>query len=410
MQNMREKTGSRRRGVTAPLVVVTVATLMGFAALSVDLGYIYSTHSDMQVSVDAAALAGASGLLEGNQATEARAVEFAGYNHVAGTTVADTNLDVIIGNWEWKSKTFYPLDGSEVIAPNAVRVIGRRQNLSLLFGNILGTPSVDVSKGATALAGSGRCIGIWGVDGINSNGNILTDSYDSSQGPYGGTNIRRNGDFCTCTDIVVDGDVDIYGDAMYGPGYSFVPSGNAYKVWGLVGEHSCNAVAPTFDSTQASMVNDNAGLITDKGHDPFNGTFWDLTVSGQDNLTLPGGTYYFTSVLIEGQATITIAGPTVMYITGPALFTGGGLVFPSNDAGDLVIYSEGPTVVIDGSAAFYGAVIAPDATIISEGSGVFYGTLIGRSLDFHGSTEIHVDEALVAELFGVDVINPVLVE
>ena len=48
---------SRRRGVVAVLVAVILVTLLGFAALTVDVGAMYNARAELQRSADAAALA-----------------------------------------------------------------------------------------------------------------------------------------------------------------------------------------------------------------------------------------------------------------------------------------------------------------------------------------------------------------
>jgi len=54
----------RRRGVTAVMTAVLMVVLLGFAALTVDLGMVYNVRSDLQRSADASALAGAWRLLD----------------------------------------------------------------------------------------------------------------------------------------------------------------------------------------------------------------------------------------------------------------------------------------------------------------------------------------------------------
>jgi Flp pilus assembly protein TadG len=51
---------AERRGVVAVWTAVSVVTLLGFAALSVDLGYLYMIRGEIQNVADAGALAGAS--------------------------------------------------------------------------------------------------------------------------------------------------------------------------------------------------------------------------------------------------------------------------------------------------------------------------------------------------------------
>ena len=163
------------------------------------------------------------------------------------------------------------------------------------------------------------------------------------------------------------------------------------------------------DAAQAS--NDNASIgLTNKGRDPFDGSPWDLVVTGNDGLTLPEGTFYFTSALIDGQATVTITGPTVIYISGPATFTGGGLINVTQDPKNLIIYSTGTTMTVDGSAGFYGGIVAPNAEVNLTGTSEYFGTIIARVLNMFGNTTIHVDEQLAFSLTGVDPKLPLLVQ
>jgi hypothetical protein len=144
--------------------------------------------------------------------------------------------------------------------------------------------------------------------------------------------------------------------------------------------------------------------------DPFQGSPYNLYVTGNDHLTLPPGTYYFDSVMIDGQGYIEVTGPTTMYINGNAILTGGGLVNTTEVAGNLVIYAQGPLVDLSGNAVFYGAVIAPEATVTARGTFNAFGVVLAQALDFDGDTNFHVDEQLAIDLFGGDVVSPVLVE
>jgi hypothetical protein len=75
------------------MVTVAIVALLSFAIISIDGAVLMTTKGQLQAAADAAALAGASGLLEGNQALAVqRAVEFAGYNRA----VQDTLQTVVI--------------------------------------------------------------------------------------------------------------------------------------------------------------------------------------------------------------------------------------------------------------------------------------------------------------------------
>lgn len=402
----------RARGVVAVQVAVVVVVLLGFGALAVDIGFIYNSKGEMQAAVDSGALAGASAVYEGGNAYVARAREYVGMHEVAFERVvegANIRVGVTVGFWDGSARNFVPATGDEGVTPNAVRVDAERTSVDLFFARILGHDTTDIEREAVALEDSGRCRGIWGVEGISGNGNIYTDSYDSSAGAYGGDNVHANGDICSDQGIDLSGSVDVYGDAMYGAGFDLVTDGHP-QVWGVVAEQCCETQPPPADFAEAEFVNDNAFIgLTDRGRDPFSGTQWDFVVTGNDNLTLNGGTYYMTSALVDGRATVTITAPTTFYIVGPAEFTGDGVVNVSQKPGDLVIYSSGPTMTVSGTAGFYGVVVAPQADIQLLGTGEYFGLLLGRTLDVQGNSTIHVDESALATIFSDEGKTPGLV-
>jgi hypothetical protein len=401
----------RHRGVVVVQVVVLVIVLLGCAALSVDVGFIYNSRGEMQIAVDSSALAGASVLKRGSGTAKSLATEYAAKNAVAGANVRSGELAITVGNWDGVSGTFYPSSETDATTPNAIRVVGERPDIPLYFASSLGVDSATVAKGATAVQGGAHCLGIWGLEGVSGEGDITTNSYDIRLGGYAVGNIHANGDICSCSDITLDGGVQIHGDAIYGDGNSLTISGTSYEIWGVVGDQNCTFTAPTFDMVEAQINNDNATIgLTARGRDPFGGSPWDLVLSGNDSLTLAPGKYYFTSVLISGQATLTVTGPTEIYISGSAYFTGGGIINVTKVPGNLVITIAGPEATIDGTAGFYGAVIAPATDIILAGTSTYYGVMMGRTLDFDGTTNIHVEESLVADLFGLESVAPVLVE
>jgi hypothetical protein len=410
-RNRRKEGGQCRRATVAPLVAVMLVVLLGFASLAVDVGYIYGARGEMQRTADASALAGASALLLDSASVHDRAIGTAVQNSIYQDSMTPDELNVLIGHWGSHSQVFTESSVDDPVTPNAVHVTGTRQNMPLFFASLFGFNETDIQKEAIALLGSGRCAGVWGLEGITADGSIVTDSYDSSEGSYGSGSIHPNGDICSCQDIDVFGGIEIHGDAMYGDGFGFYPSGSSYEVWGVVDDHRCGV--PSFDADYdgAAVDNDNATIgLTENGRDPFLGSPWDLYIEGNDSLTLAGGTYYFTSAMLAGQAFVNITGPTTIFVTGPADFGGGGLFNASQEPSDLVIYCSGPTVRLRGGSGFYGALVAPDSDVHLEGTGDYYGTLLARTLDMDGDAVIHVDETLVSYLFGIDPEAPVLVK
>ena len=402
---------NRKRAAVGPFVAVSIVALVGCAMLAVDVGHMYVANEEMQNAVDASALAGASAVCESNALAVGLGMQYATHNKVAGQPVGQHEANVIVGYWEGSTHTFFPFTGTEPTRPNAVRSIGTRPDLPLFFARLFGFIIANVERDAVATSGSGTCAGIWGLELIDGDGDLITDSYDSSKGAYGTGNIFNNGDICSNRDIVLEGGVEIHGDAMNGADYSFLTYGSSMEIWGVMGAHRGEMFAPPFDMAAAQATNDNATIgLTDRGRDPFGGSLWDLNVTGNDGLTLAGGTYYFTSALIDGQATVTVTGPTTMYISGPADFTGGGLINITQDPKNLIIYSTGATMTIDGTAGFYGGVIAPQTEVTLTGTSEYFGTIMAKTLNMFGNTVMHVDERLIFDLLGIEPEVPLLVE
>lgn len=401
----------RRRAVVAPYAAVLMLVMLGFVALSVDVGHMYVANEEMQNAADSGALAGASGLTDGKSVAQARAIAFASSNAVAAHTVSEQEVGVEIGNWDGVSQTFVPLVIGDPVEPKAVHTTGTRPQLPLFFACLMGYASTEVKRDAVAVAGAGTCAGIWGLDLVDSNGSIVTDSYDSQEGPYGPGNIRAHGDVCSNRDMGLGGSIEIHGDAMYGDGYNLSTSGSTFEVWGRLDDHTNEAVPPPFDINQARVFNDNDTIgLTDHGRNPFQGHTTNLRLVEDDNLTLAPGTYYFRSIMIVGQATLTVTGPTNIYVGDDAHFGGGGLINTTQDPRNLTIYSAGQTMDLAGGAAFYGSIVAPQTTVNLTGTSAYYGTLMAGTLVMRGDNVIHVDERLVYDMFGMDPLTPILVE
>ncbi|UCG17212.1 MAG: Tad domain-containing protein [Phycisphaerales bacterium] len=419
---MMRRASSRRRGATVAVLAVSLTAILGMAALVIDLGHIYNCRTEMQNAVDASALAGASGLHISNTEARERAVASAASNTLATEAVALGLSDVEIGNWEWSSRSFTPIgDEPQEHQPNATRVIGRKQGLALFFARIFGRHTTGILRDAIALADSGRCRGIWWLEGIVANGDVITDSYDSRDGTYETGVKRANGDICSNESIVVNGGVNVRGDAMYGPGGDLTINGVANEIWGITGETCCAVDPPVVDATEASVTNNNdtIGLWLDGcddrgcdgGGDPVPGPADRLNLVADETVTLSGGTYYCSAAKVLGLASIRVTGPSVVYIDGNATLGGAGIINETGDPKNLIIYCTGTQVSFTGTSDFYGAIVAPDADIVLQGTADYYGTVIGQTLTMLGDFVVHVDEAVVADLLGGDGdVAPILVE
>jgi Flp pilus assembly protein TadG len=124
-------------GVSAVVVAIALVTLLGFAALAIDVGYLYSTRNELQNVADAAALAATRQLgaiyqtlsyqdqqtyVCDRAAIVSVAQQVGLKNQAAKTFITINDADVIIGKW----------DGSNLAPtlaqPDAVGVIARRDS------------------------------------------------------------------------------------------------------------------------------------------------------------------------------------------------------------------------------------------------------------------------------------------
>ena len=83
----------KSRGSALLMVTVAIAALMSFAIIAIDGAVLMTTKGQLQSAADAAALAGASGLLEGDEAEATdRAMAFAGFNRAVQDTLRDVTI------------------------------------------------------------------------------------------------------------------------------------------------------------------------------------------------------------------------------------------------------------------------------------------------------------------------------
>ena len=116
---------SSRRG-NAAFSALTLGAVVGFGALAVDIGLVRVARTQLQTSLDAAALSGAQeldGTGAGIAAAQASAFQYAAVNTVLRQPVQLSANDVEIGVWDAAADTFAPWSAGEDPGPvNAVRI------------------------------------------------------------------------------------------------------------------------------------------------------------------------------------------------------------------------------------------------------------------------------------------------
>jgi len=255
----------------------------------------------------------------------------------------------------------------------------------------------------------------FGKSSFTMSGNGQTDSYDTTNGAYGGVNVDSNGDIGTnavdANAITLSGNADVFGNAGTGAGGEVDISGNAAVSGSITDDREedfDSVIIPTFLSSLASGGSYSLGGNNSDTLIPGDYRYDSLTVSANADLTLEGPiNIYLTStaaLTTSGNGSIIIDGAVKIYVDGKVVISGNGIVNNSSLPEDFIIsstYSGGADgVKISGNGDLYGAVYAPDSEIKVSGNGDVYGSLIGDEVKITGNGDVHYDEAL-ASLSGV---------
>jgi hypothetical protein len=109
---------------------------------------------------------------------------------------------------------------------------------------------------------------------------------------------------------------------------------------------------------------------------------------------IPSGNYYFNDLRITGQSTLTVAGPTVICLTGDLDTSGGDVINSTEDPTNLQIYMTGGSAVLTASVDWYGLLYAPNTIVTVNGTGDIYGAIVGQEVEVAGTSDIHFDTSL----------------
>lgn len=164
--NRRRKTPvshRRRRGTTLVLSALLMIVFMAFLAFSIDVGYMCLARAQLGRAVDAAALAGASALVDGQDAAEAQAVEYLVRNPVGtNAIIAEADLpelknefllrygdhmQVSAGTWDPTTRTL----NTAASTPSALKVSIAYPDLPFFFARALGYDTFTVQQEAVAM-------------------------------------------------------------------------------------------------------------------------------------------------------------------------------------------------------------------------------------------------------------------
>ena len=150
----------RRRGAVAVMIAMFMVVLLGFAALAVDIGYLFNVRYETQVAADAAALAAANCMFditgELNPSRAAwTAVRLTAENLNTSTERVEQLMEIRFGRIDDPYDPNSPFEPVQDNTTNAVevtvyRTLERGAPVPLFFAAVFGRTSADVTAKATA--------------------------------------------------------------------------------------------------------------------------------------------------------------------------------------------------------------------------------------------------------------------
>lgn len=169
-----------QKGAVAVMVAVAMTMLLGFAALAIDVGYLFVVRNELQNSADAAALAGAPCLYQRAECSnltatapdwgtaQQRAVQSVSLNKSSNTTLVGNTTDVQYGYWDITGS----VTGLQAIAPPspavpmpAVQVTVKRAGtengggVQVFLAKIFGVRTVPVAATSVAVVSRPGTVG-----------------------------------------------------------------------------------------------------------------------------------------------------------------------------------------------------------------------------------------------------------
>ena len=221
-------------------------------------------------------------------------------------------------------------------------------------------------------------------DSIQLSGNAGTDSYNSRNGPYDSGRAGTNGDMGTNTiqahNIAMSGNVRIQGDVVVGPG------GNPSQVIVASGNARIDGTTSAASSPRVLVPVRIPSGLTNQGS---------LRLQGNDRLILTGGTYWFSSIEVKGNAQLSFSSPATVYVSGDVKISGDNVGSVQNLPPQLTVNVAGShEVSLSGNGNFYGTFYAPQSGLMLSGNAQVYGSVTGETLQQSGNAMVHFDEAL----------------
>lgn len=272
----------------------------------------------------------------------------------------------------------------------------REEAIVHLQSNLVDSPISPFPRAITAK-------GNLAANGVDTT--VRTDSYDSSNGGYGGANLGTNGGVHTNGSIVdggtYRGNISAAGTIDSGAGVE--GPGNTVRQ-GVAPESIPDAPAapaPTRTVYTGSLpltITPAAGEVIYL-RDSASKDYVSMSGNATQVLSLNPGKYVVRDLSIIGSASIQVvgAGQVELFVLHDLDAAGGGIVNSSTLPTNLKIVATGTSGNCDlsGNSNFYGVLQAPGRNVTIGGTGEFFGAVVANDFLFNGSNSVvHYDDAV----------------
>lgn len=244
----------------------------------------------------------------------------------------------------------------------------------------LAAPCLAQDSGTSSIAPFGQAA--FGRDFVKLDGNAVVDSYS---GTYDPANPGDNGDVRSNTDVTLEGNAKVNGDATGG---DITLNGNNAVITGTQTENAPAVTYPVLEALVASKAttNDNANITTG-----LTGT--EFKLQNGDSASLPAGDYYFTDFKMQGDCTLTVTGAVRIFLAGPMDLSGKAKFNSGGDPKNAVVISSADdtkAIKISGQGVkAWGLFYAMNTQVQVSVNGEVFGAITAKEVKLSGNAKLH---------------------
>ncbi len=360
--------------------------VLSLAMLAVDVGKLAYERNRLQLVADAAALQGATGVVDGDW--QARIETSIADNTTATFTPTLAASGAQSGWWDGVPRTFSTGSRTAFTQTQAVKVDVETE-VGFLFAPFIGVQSFGITATATAVPALApdrqhNYYAMLGRRGIEADGTADFDSYNSfERKTFPGSNGAGDRDFMGGTNgsVKLKNGAEIWGDFFSSPNSNANINNNMFRSGGEQKEIDYEI---EFDDPVIPSNAINLGNIS----------------VNSGNHTYPGGTYIVDSLNLGRDSHITFTGPVQVYLRGDAQLSGRITTYDNFPENLRIVQTSAADVLVDAphSTSNEHVILAdiynPYGVVQLDGKVDFYGRLWGdeikltKSSDFFGDTNL----------------------